>query len=226
LFPRDPPASSERSGAGDRSPAHGTEEVEVMAIGPFDPAKSVTFDLTHGQVHLEGAPSRVLVPAAALAAICAAAGADATAALGRALGEAMGRRIATRFGGEAEGATSVRSASLEAIVDHLGGELALAGLGSLGIERWGRALVLVVDQSPLGAQGDGLLAAVLESALEQATARSVRTGLLGRDAVRTRFLVAAPPALERVRAWIGDGLSWGEALTRLHAAAPAARGEA
>jgi hypothetical protein len=199
----------------------------VMVVAPFDPSKSVTFDLAHGQVHLDGAPSRVLVPAAGLLGICAAAGADATAALGRAIGESMGRRVASRFAASAEGSGGARAASLESVVDHLGGELALAGLGSFAIERWGRALVLVVDQSPLGAEGDGLLAAVLESAVGEATGRSVRTGLLGRDAVRARFLVAAAAALQKVKGWLEEGSSWGDALAKLHAPAPAgeARGD-
>ncbi len=53
---------------------------EMMPDLRFDPSKAVTFDLTHGLVHLEGAPSRVLVPAEALLALAAAAGAEATAA--------------------------------------------------------------------------------------------------------------------------------------------------
>jgi hypothetical protein len=197
-----------------------------MAIGPFDPSKSITFDLTQGQVHLAGAPSRVLVPASALVAVCSAAGSDATAELGRAIGDAMGRRVAHRFAGEGDGA-SVRGATIELVVDHLGGELALGGLGSLQIERWGRALVLVVDQSPLGPQGDALLASVLESALSQATGRSACVSVLDRAAARARFLVASAAAIEKVRAWLREGTSWGDALARLHATpAQDARGEA
>ena len=37
---------------------------------------------------------------------------------------------------------------MEDVLDHLGGELALLGLGSLGLERWGRALVLTVEGAP------------------------------------------------------------------------------
>src|SRR5262245_38721231 len=110
----------------------------------FDPSKAVTFDLSHGLVHLEGAPSRLLVPSDALVLLAKAAGPEAAAMFGRSLGEAMGRRVASRLAAT-EG---VSSTPVEVVVDHLGGELALAGLGSLGLERWGRALVLVVDQSP------------------------------------------------------------------------------
>lgn len=178
----------------------------------FDPSKSVTFDLAHGLVHLEGAPSRLLVPAEALGALARAAGPEAAGAFGGAIGEAMGRRVAARLG---EG--GVASASVELVVEHLGGELALAGLGSLGIERWGRALVLVVDQSPLGEGGDRVLEAALGSAVQAAAGRSARVALLARDGVRARFLIGGDAAIEKAKRWLDEGVAWGEALVRLHA---------
>lgn len=190
-----------------------------MHNAPFDPTKAVTFDLAHGHVHLEDAPERVLVPAKALAQLCAAAGADATRALGRSIGEPMGRRLARRLG-ETAGAT------IDAVVDHLGGELSLAGLGSLGAERWGRALVLVVDESPLEASGDALLAAVLEAALAASTGREATCVVLARDAGRVRLLVVGAGGAEKVRSWLGSGTSWGDVLVRLHESAAEPRGEA
>ena len=181
----------------------------------FDPSKAVTFDLTHGLVHLEGAPSRLLVPADALLALAKAAGGEPSAAFGAALGEAMGRRVASRLAA----ANGVGAATIEGVVEHLAGELALAGLGSLGLERWGRAMVLVVDQSPLGADGDALLEAALGGAIEAAAGRSVRSLLLGRDAVRARFLIGGKAGVDKVRGWLAEGASWGEALVRLHAGA-------
>lgn len=192
-----------------------------MSVAPYRPDHDVTFDLAHGLVHLEGAPARVLVPAEALAALCAAAGPEATVAMGRAMGRAMGLRVASRLAspeGEA-GAT----ASVQGMVDHLGVELSLSGLGSLGIERWGHALVIVVDHCPLGAPGDALLEALLSEAVSAATARRVHAALLSRDGVRARVLLASHAAAEQVRAWLAAGASWGDALMRLHAAAePAA----
>ena len=179
----------------------------------FDPSKAVTFDLAHGLVHLTGAPSRVLVPAEALGALAHAAGPEATAAFGRALGEVMGRRVAASLAA-AEG---VEAASTATVVEHLGGELALAGLGSLGLERWGKAMVLVMDHSPLAGTGDALLEATLAAAIAAASGRPVRALLLGREAVRARFLIGGEAALARARAWLGEGVSWGEVLVRLHA---------
>jgi hypothetical protein len=176
----------------------------------FDPSKSVTFDLSHGLVHLDGAPLRLVVPANALGELCAAAGTEATARFGRAMGETLGQRAAPRLD------SGVRTASVEAVLEHLGGELSLAGLGSLGLERWGRALVLVIDHSPIEGAGDSLLEAVLAAALEAMSGQSVRAMLLGREGGRARFLVAGGAGAEKVRAWLADGLSWGEALVRLH----------
>lgn len=181
----------------------------------FDPSKAVTFDLSHGLVHLDveaGASTQLLVPAAAFAGLLAAAGAEAARAFGRALGEAIGLRVARRLAT----AGGLREVSTDAVIEHLGGELSIAGLGSLSLERWGRALVLVIDQSPLAGSGDALLEQVLESALAEASASRVQAVLLGRDAVRARFLIAGSAGVAKVRAWLADGLSWGEALVRLH----------
>jgi hypothetical protein len=193
----------------------------------FDPSKAVTFDLGSGLVHVEGAPSRLLVPAEALGAICAAAGPEATTAFGRSIGVPMGRRLASRFAARnAEGGTGVRGASIESVVDHLGGELAILGLGALGLERWGHALVLVVDHSPLEASGDSLFEAVLAGSLEAATGRPVRVLTLGRDGARARFLVTGDAAMAKARAWLAQGMSWGEVIARLHGRSDAARGDA
>lgn len=113
-------------------------------------------------------------------------------------------------------ADGVRAAGASAVVEHLGGELAMTGLGSLGLERWGRALVLVIDQSPLGAGGDGLLECVLAGALEAAVGERSTVVVLARDEVRVRFLVTGPAGADKVRAWLSEGVSWGDALVRLH----------
>jgi hypothetical protein len=191
----------------------------MMSDLRFDPAQAVTFDLTRGLVHLDGAPSRLLVPADAFLALARAAGPEVTSAFARAMGEAMGRRVAARLS-----ADGVAAAPVEVVVEHLGGELALAGLGALGLERWGKAAVLVVDQSPLGGDGDTLLGGVLAASIEAAAGRSVHVLCLGRDGVRARFLVGGQAGVDKVRAWLAEGIPWGEALVRLHSPPP--RGEA
>ena len=193
-----------------------------MAAERYRPDQDVTFDLAHGLVHLEGAPGRVLVPADALGVLCASASPESVASFGAAIGRSMGLRVAQRLaseaapaeeGGPAAGASGARAASVEAMVDHLGAELSLAGLGSLGIERWGLALVVVVDHCPLGSRGDRLLEAVV--GVRQRAVAVV--ALLSREGARVRLLLASPAAAERVRGWLQEGVAWGDALTRLHA---------
>ena len=151
----------------------------------------------------------MLVAADALIDLCRAAGDEAVSDFGRRLGTALGRRLADRLG---DGATS---ASMEVVLDHLGGELAVMGLGSLGLERWGRALVLTLDGGPFGQQLDRLLGAVLEGALQRGFGRDCRATKLMRDDRQVRFLIASPKSAGKVSEWIGSGVSFGDALTRL-----------
>lgn len=173
----------------------------------FNPSGSVSFDLSRGRVDCDG--EHVLVPADALLDLCRHTGDDAITDFGRRLGTAAGRRVAGRLGESAAGAT------LEEVLDHLGGELALLGLGSLGLERWGRALVLSIEGGPFGQQLDRLLGAVLEGALQRAFGRDCHATKLMRDDRTVRFLIGSASAAGKVSQWLGSGLSYGDALTRL-----------
>lgn len=175
---------------------------------PFNPTHAVRFELGRGRVSLDGTEARVLVPAAALGKLCASAGAEAVTDFGRNLGTEIGRRVHSRLDGSAP--------SVPALVEHLGGDLALAGLGSLTVEIWGRALVFVVVDSPLGGQGDLLLASVLEGALQRALGRDTSLVELERADGRVRFAVLNPKTADGVRKWLGEGVSWGDALARLN----------
>jgi hypothetical protein len=176
----------------------------------FNPSGSVSFDLVRGRVDFGG--DHVLVAADALTDLCRAAGDEAVADFGRRLGTAIGRRVEERLSGAAQ------SATMEDVLEHLGGELALLGFGSLGLERWGRALVLTVDGGPFGQQLDRLLGAILEGALQRGFGRDCRAAKLMRDDRRVRFLIANPASAGKVSDWIGSGVSYGDALTRLQGA--------
>lgn len=173
----------------------------------FNPSGSVSFDLVRGRVECGG--DHVLIPADALVDLCRAAGDEALSDFGRRLGTAVGRRIADRLGDGASAAT------MEEVLDHLGGELAVLGLGSLGLERWGRALVLSIDGGPFGQQLDRLLGAALEGALQRAFGRDCHAVRLMRDDRQVRFLIASAASASKVNEWLGSGLSYGDALTRL-----------
>lgn len=188
-----------------------------MENSAFDPSEAVTFDLAYGHVHLDGAPNRVLVPADALIAICEAAGEDEAATLGHAIGEAVGRRIGVRLaGGSAERTDVARKAKFEEVITQLAGEVAILGLGSVSAERWGRSLVMVVDQSPLGEDGDVLVGEVLQAAFKSLVARPVRMVKLHREGVRVRYLACSGAVVQTVTDKIAAGESWGSILASLH----------
>jgi len=193
-----------------------------MSNPPFDASKAVTFDLSRGQIQKEGADSRLLVSAGALVALCRAAGADAATTFARATGQTIGSTIATRF--ERVG-SNVGAAAIDAVIEHLSGELAVAGFGRLSVERWGQALVLVVDYGPATEAGDELVRALLGAALAGAARLDLECVRLSREGERARFFIAGRRGAEKVRQWLGTGVTWGEALVRLHPA-QSGRGEA
>ncbi len=178
----------------------------------FNPTQSVKFDLANGAVSIDGSGSRLLVPADLLTELWARAGADQKRDFGRRLGTELGRRAAERLGGN-----RAQQASLEAVAEHLGGDLALTGLGSMQLERWGRALIVAVDNSPLGPGGDELLAAVVEGALQRMVGRDTGVVVLNREASLVRLLVLSPSTALRAQGWLDAGVGWGDVLSRLHA---------
>jgi hypothetical protein len=174
----------------------------------FDPTNAVRFELPRGAVFASKGDDRLLlVPAGALADLVQAAPPEAAAALGRALGTAIGKRAVARIEHPA-------AASVEQFVTQLAGECALAGVGLLTLERWGRAMVLLLEGSPLD---DRLLSPLFSAAIEASTGRSAPTLLLARDGKVARVLVASATAVQRAGDWLAGGTAWGEVLTRLHA---------
>jgi hypothetical protein len=183
-----------------------------MTESHFDPSRAVTFDLSRGLVALDQASHRVLVPSDLLVELCASAGDDARKDFGRRLGTECGRRVADRLG------AGKNEASLETVLEHLGGEMALVGLGNLGVERWGKALVMTFQGSPVGAGGDALLAAVIEGALQRLFGRDCSAVRLGRDGDLVRLLVASQQTAASVEQALAKGSGWGTVLADLQQA--------
>lgn len=179
-----------------------------MAEQRFDPTHVVHFDVALGQIELQGASSRVLIPASSLLDLLLAAGDDLARDFGHRLGTEIGRRLSARF-------PNLKELSIAGMTDHLGGELALNGLGSLSVERWGQALVLKLKGSPLAEGGEYVLAAVLEGALQRALARDARAVFLAGDDDGLRFLFVSEGAAQKVESWLAGGASWPDALALL-----------
>ena len=183
-----------------------------MAEPHFDPSGMLQIDIGRGIVQLQGASPRSVVPADALVALCHEAGFEALVDFGRKWGTELGARVAGRLGAD------VASGSVEAWVAQLGGEWALSGLGELGFERWGKALVISIEASPLGRDGAPLMEAILAGALQRGASRDLRVVALGFEADRLRLVVLSPAAADVARQWIEGGSQWGDVLVRLHAA--------
>jgi hypothetical protein len=179
---------------------------------PYDPTHSLKFDLGRGRVSVDNASVRLVLPVDALKKLCETAGEDAVHDFGFSIGTEIGRRVANRL-------PAIQLASIEDVVEHLGGEMALMGVGSLGIERWGRALVFVVTGDPFGASGEVLVASLLQGAMQRALSREVLPLFLSRDGEQVRFLATTPQAASKIQAWLANGVKWGEALAQLQTGA-------
>ena len=181
-----------------------------MAEPHFDPAHALKFDFGRGQVTLEGQGQCLVVPKAALVELLSTAGDEAAHKFGQQLGHDVGHRISERLG------SGIHQTSVETFVDQLGGELALLGLGSLSVERWGMALVIVIEGATEGKSGVALVSAVITGALERALSRDATALELVRSEGKLRLLVVSKLAAPKVQQWLTQNVAWGEVITRLH----------
>jgi hypothetical protein len=170
----------------------------------------LTFDFATGQVKTAGGERLLLIPLSTLDELASSAGVPAASRMARGLGVSIGRRAASKLGS----IDQIRGASLEAVVSELAFEIALAGWGSLTLERWGKAMVLVLGHAPVSEKG--VVAALLEGAVEAAVAREVHGAALAGDGP-VRILIANEKTAERARLWSAEGASFGEVVHRLHA---------
>ncbi len=193
----------------------------------------VDFDLSRGRVERRAAPEAkggdvkghdeqvALIPISALVGLDKLAGPDVTRKFARSVGVSLGRRVAARI--ESSGAVS--GAALELFLSALASEVAVSGWGALHLERWGRAMVLVVEHAP--ALPGAALAALLEGAVESAAAREVHAVALTGERTEgstVRVLIASEKSSEAARRWVIEGATEADVLHRLHAGATSAGG--
>jgi hypothetical protein len=174
-----------------------------------DLTHAVRFDLPRGSVHGAGEERAVLLPASIFADLIFAAGPEVAVSIALQMGESMGKRVALRLGGR----DGVRRAATEDMVTALAAEVSLAGLGALSLERWGKAMLLVIHNAP--SIEHKFLAALFEGALGSSTGSPAHCAVVASDAGCVRILVGSATALDRVRDWISQGSGWADALARL-----------
>ena len=177
-----------------------------------DLSHAVTFHLPTGSVRTADDANAAVVPTSALAELVRSSPTEARGRFGKAIGEAMGKRVAKRVGGSA----ALLAGGLELVTTHLAGEVALAGLGTLSIERWGRALVF--HWTGVAVELSEVLAGILEGAIASSTGRNASCILLSSHG-GMRFLATSEQAAGRVRSWMDEGVPWADALTRLQGGA-------
>lgn len=176
----------------------------------FDPTKAIIFDLGRGQMRDDEGNSRVNVPALSLLRLCEQAGPAAQQDFAQSLGSDVGRRILDRLGEHAH------NASPEDWTDHLGGQLALLGLGDLSLEHWGEALVFVVRHAPRGLHG--LVGQLLGAAMQRALGSQGQLVEFVQDS-KVSYLLVGPDTAQKVHGLIQSGFGLGRVIEQLHAGA-------
>jgi hypothetical protein len=182
-------------------------------VSTFDPARAVRLDFPRGAALASDDERVVLLPAAALTELTLEAPAELRLTLGKAMGASLGARVASRLGGS-EGAAKT---TLEGFLNELAGEVAASGLGTLGLERWGRALVVTVGNAAV--EDDSFLAGLVGAALATATGKDTHAVHLTSTDGQAKLLVASRGTAERVRGYVAAGESFGVILEKLHGGA-------
>jgi hypothetical protein len=180
-----------------------------MASSSFDPTGAVRFDLKSGSASDSRGERLVLVPSAALDLLSS----EALAKIGEHIGRACGARVAARLGGDG----GVRGSDVETVISHLAGELAIAGIGAVHVERWGRALLVVVSNPSI--TDDAFVSGVLAAALSAASGREVSAAALGRERNEARYFLGSAATSQRVRGLVSQGQGYAEIVASLQGGA-------
>lgn len=180
-----------------------------MASSSFDPTGAVRFDLRSGSASDSRGERLVLVPSAALDLLSS----EELAKVGEHIGRACGDRVAARLGGD----SGVRASDVETVISHLAGELAVAGIGAVHVERWGRALLVVVSNASI--TDDAFVGAVLAGALSAASGRDVAAAALGRQQDEARYFLGSAATSDRVRSLVAQGKGYADIVASLQGGA-------
>jgi hypothetical protein len=121
--------------------------------------------------------------------------------------------VSQRLGGD----NGVRAAQLEVVVSHLAGELAIAGVGAVHIERWGRAMIAVVTNPSV--ENDAFVGAVVAGALGAAAGRELVPAAIGRNGEQVRFFVGARATADRAKSLAAQGKKFSEVIAALQGGA-------
>ena len=179
---------------------------------PFDPTSAVTFELESGRVFVKDETRHALVPLLELRRLCDSAGKVATQGFARMIGKAMAQRMLHSMSKDSAKPSDV---SIEEFVSHVGGQFALVGFGTITVETWGSALMLIVQHNELSVD---FVAALLSASIEQLLNEPVECVAVQHQQQTSRLLVTSDASREQVATWYRQGIPWHEMIARLHTA--------
>lgn len=177
-------------------------------MNTFDPTHAVTFDVAKGTVKTGSEDRVALVPKAALAAVIEAAGAAGARALGSAMGASAAEHMLTTMGS----VQKVRDAALDVVVTQIAGELSVRGVGLITMERWGRTMVIAIE-NPISTSAE-FLAGLIESAFGTSTGRDLKAICVDRGSP-ARVLLANQAVVTKAQSMMGENLDVQTLLVRL-----------
>lgn len=178
-----------------------------MTAAQFDAKGTLRFDMGQGMVTHKSDARQVLLPATSLRRVLEVVGDEDRIYLGQQVGDEVGDAVKAVFGSE----ESVREASVEALTTALAGELGLRGFGALSLERWGRVLVVRIDNAP--ASSADFLASVASSAITIASGKEVAAAVIGQSPLR--IVLGSPTGIARAQSLLASGKTYGELLAQL-----------
>jgi hypothetical protein len=181
------------------------ENARAMTEPRFDPGGFYEFDLAKGVVRTAGGSRVLLLSAEAVVPLVAAAVKHGDLTPIRRLGKGLGEHVRTSLDAPVDGLTP------ETVLGHAAAVVALFGWGRLGMERWGDALVVVLEDVPEIDEHRLGVAALLGGLFSALAGREVACV----PTKESRFLMLAPEVAEDVWGWTRAGADLPTVVGRL-----------
>ncbi len=173
----------------------------------FDPTRAIVFDLARGQLRDAEGARRFNLPIELVMRLYRQAPDEVRQDFAQGLGSDLGRRVSESLGSEA------RSASVEVWTEHLGGQIALMGLGNLRVERWGKGLVLRLEG--VASETFELVRNLLIGALQRALGHDVAL-VAFEEEQSVAFLVLSEQSALKAEALVQQGETLARVVESLH----------
>lgn len=176
-----------------------------MGEPAFDAGLFYEFDVSAGTVRSRGGNRVLVVSERVIRPLVEASLQKGDLTALRRLGKDIGEHVASFFD------VPLADLSPEVVLGHAAGVLSLFGWGRLAFERWGSALVAVLEGAPALDEGRLGTAALLGGAVSALAGREVACV----PVEGASFLVVDPSIAEQVWSWAKEGVTLAELVGRL-----------